>query len=157
MRRADLITGVVFLTFSAFYYFYLIPNWIILSFSTKHVMRAAVRPDLLPRITIVLFALVSILFILGAIWGKYSGFLEKTSQRSFIMVGAIFIGTYVYLFALKWVGFLPASPIYMAGLIVLLGMRDWRYVVPISLIFPISLYYFFWVVLEVILPEGSLF
>lgn len=156
MRRADLTTGIVFLIFSALYYFYLIPNWIILSYSTKHI-KAAARPDLLPRITIVLFAAISAILILGAVRGKYSRVLEKTSRSSFLMVGAIFIGTYAYIWALKLVGFLPASPIYMAALIVLLGMRNWRYVVPLSLLFPIFLHYFFWVGLEVILPEGSLF
>ena len=72
-------------------------------------------------------------------------------------MGVIFLGTYAYIYALKWVGFLPASPIYMAGLIILLGMRNWRYVAPISFLFPIALHYFFWLGMEVILPEGSLF
>jgi hypothetical protein len=59
--------------------------------------------------------------------------------------------------ALEWVGFSAASPIFLAVLILSMGTRNWRYILPFALLLPLIVNYFFWYSFRVILPEGILF
>ena len=156
-RLADIIIAVVFLVFSAFYYFYLIPTWVVSSMPEVHIGQATLSPDLLPRITIILFAIVSVTLGMSALRQKSDGIIEKADRNTFFKVLSVFFFTYTYIYALNLVGFLIASPFYIVVLITFFGFRDWRYIVPLALLFPTTLSYFFWYSFQVILPEGSLF
>ena len=63
----------------------------------------------------------------------------------------------VYVFALEWFGFYASSPVFLAVLLMFFGTRDWRYVVPVSLLVPVGMERFFWHAFKVILPEGSVY
>lgn len=153
---ADVLTAIVFLAFSALYYFYLIPTWVVSSMPEVHIGQATLSPDLLPRITIVLFAIVSVTLGTSALRKKSDGIIEKADRNTFFKVISVFLMTYTYIYALYLVGFLIASPVFVVALVTFFGFRDWRYIVPLALLFPTTLSYFFWYSFQVILPEGSL-
>lgn len=157
MRKAVFGTGIFFLLFSAFYYFYLIPVHIVFSLPLpqKGVSTAALQPHFLPRIVIIIFALISTLLILGALLQREEDEGEMIDLQAVFQVGFVFVLSYFYVYALELVGFLVSTSIFLAVLIMFFGTRDWRYVAPISVLLPLGINYFFWYALQVILPEGA--
>ena len=65
--------------------------------------------------------------------------------------------TNAYVESLAYFGFLVSTPVFLAILVTAMGTRDWRYVVAMSILFPIVVNYFFWFAFKLALPEGSLF
>lgn len=156
MRRIDLITGVLFLIFSAFCIFYLIPQHIVDSIPQDQVTRAALRPTFVPYIAIALFALLSLFLVLDVFRPGREDKDIDTSGQSLYQVGVVFVIVYIYTYALELVGFLVSSPFFLAILIVFFGTRNWRHFAPVSILLPVFISYLFWLGFTVILPEGSL-
>ena len=156
MRIADLVTGLISLAFSALYFFYLIPVHIVSSIPQEQVSRAALRPTFLPYLAIVLFALLSSLLIMSTFrqWERRNKM--GTNGRSLFQVGVVFVIAYAYTYALELVGFLISSPIFLAALVMFFGTRNLRLVVPVAVLFPLIVNYFFWIGFTVVLPEWSL-
>jgi hypothetical protein len=157
MRLTDIITAAGFLVFSGLYYFVLIPVWVVSNLPEGQLDQAALRPDLLPRITIVLFALTTIFLGIGALRQPPVPSPDKGDRSKYWNVSVVFIAMYLYVIGLKFFGFLLITPLFLGGMVTFMGVRDWRYSVSLALIFPLALHYFFWLSFQVILPEGNLF
>ena len=157
MRKADLITGVVFLLFSALAFAYLIPRQIVSSIPIDESTPAVLRPEFFPQFTIALFALTCVLMMASALRDDSgSRVWSDGAKSSLVKVGAVFALTLLYVQALKLIGFSWVSPAFMAAVIVLLGVKDWRLIGATAVLFPLFLTYFFWFSFQIILPEGSL-
>ena len=157
MRKADVYTAVVFLIYSAVGFFYIIPTQIQYSIPPEDVSNAVFLPTFFPTSSVVLFALVSLMLLLGALRRKEAGGREIATKRALLQVGAVFVACYAYVQSLAYFGFLLSSPVFLAALMMFMGTRDWRYVVPIAVLFPIGVNYFFWFSFQLALPSGSLF
>lgn len=158
MRKADLITGVVFLLFSAFAFAHLIPSQIVSSIPIDESTPAVLRPEFFPQFTMSLFALTCVLMMASALKDNSGARVwSEGAKSSLAKVCAVFCLTLLYVQALKLVGFAWASPVFMAAVIVLLGVRDWRLIGATAVLFPLFLAQFFWYSFQIILPEGSLF
>ncbi len=158
MNRTNLIVGIVFIIFSLFYYFYLIPTQIISSTAESEFAGRIFRPETFPQITIAIFAFVSVLFVGNAL--RENGAPESMpglSRQSTFQALFVFILAVVYVYALEWLGFYLTSPIFLAILIIFFGTRDWRFVAPVALLTPVVIERLFWFSFKVILPEGELF
>ena len=59
-----------------------------------------------------------------------------------------------YYWLLELLGFVAASMIAILAFTLLSGERRWRYVIPVSLVLPVLLYYFFTHVANVFIPLG---
>lgn len=156
MRKADLITGGLFLTFSVVYLFYLIPEYIVFSVPQGEITRAALRPNFLPRIFIIIFAVLSVLLIWVSFYERVDQDEPPLSSRLILLAGAVFALAYVFTYALEYVGFLSSSPVFLAALIMYFGTRDWRLVVPVVVLLPLGVNSLFWYVFGVQLPQGSI-
>ncbi len=68
-RTAELATGIFFLIFSAVYLFYLTPNFITdpMRDSERQKIAWTLRPEMLPQLTIGLFAVLSLVLIIHAL------------------------------------------------------------------------------------------
>ncbi|MAE06851.1 MAG: hypothetical protein CMH76_11005 [Nitrospinae bacterium] len=157
MRLADLSTGVLFLVFSVVAYFYLIPTQIVLSIPEDHLGPSALRPDFLPRQTVLLFGFLAVFLISSAIREKEPEDAPWTERRRLYQVVVVFAVVFLYTYALELLGFAIVSPVFLAILMWFMGLREWRLIVPVALLLPVFLTYFFWYSFYVILPEGSLF
>ncbi|MFC1491904.1 tripartite tricarboxylate transporter TctB family protein [Nitrospinota bacterium] len=156
MHRVNLIVGVLLLGFSALFYFYLIPTQIVTTIPQDQIVGIALRPEFLPRISILLFAFLSVVFTVDALRHREDDLVEGASGRSLFQVGVVFLIGCIYNYALELVGFVASSPFFLAALIMFFGTMNWRYVVPVAVLLPLALRYFFWLGFEVILPEGSI-
>ncbi len=156
MRKADLLTGALFLVFCAVYYFYLIPGYIIFSIPPGQVTRAALRADFIPRLTIFFFAFLSVFLVLGALRQTEKGGAELVNPRPLFKVAVVFVIAYAYTYSLEFAGFLLSSPIFLAVLIAFFGTRSLRQLAPVAVLLPLFVHYLFWLGFRVSLPEGSL-
>ena len=96
--------------------------------------------------------------MMGAALKNFSGErLWDDAKGSLTRVCSVLILTLLYVQALKLLGFTYTSPVFMAAIIYMLGIRDWRLLVSTAILFPLFLTYFFWYSFLVVLPEGSLF
>ena len=53
---------------------------------------------------------------------------------------------------MRWIGFLPATALYLAAMILFLGERRWQVVLPVAVLTPAALYLIFTLALNVRLP-----
>lgn len=157
MRKADVYTAVVFLIYSAVGFFYIIPTQIQYAIPPEDVSNAVFLPTFFPTSSVVLFALVSLTLLFGALRRKEAGAPKIATRRALLQVGVVFAACYAYVQSLAYFGFLLSSPVFLAALMMFMGTRDWRYVAPIAVLFPIGVNYFFWFSFQLALPPGSLF
>ena len=157
MRKADLITGVVFLVFTIVAFAYLIPYQIVSSIPIDESTPAVLRPEFFPQFTMVLFAITCVLMMGAALKNSSGERLWDDAKGSLTRVCAVLALTFLFVQALKLLGFAYTSPFFMATIIYMLGIRDWRLLVSTAILFPLFLTYFFWYSFQVVLPEGSLF
>ena len=157
VRKADVCTAVVFLLYSLIGFFYIIPTQIQYAIPPEEVSNAVFLPTFFPTSAVVTFGLVSLVFLFGALKRNEVGAQVITSKRALLQVCAVFVLCYVYVESMAYFGFLASSPVFLAILVTFMGTRDWRYVVSMSILFPIVVNYFFWFAFKLALPEGSLF
>ena len=65
--------------------------------------------------------------------------------------------TYLYINSLVVVGFVIATPVYLAILMISSGSRRWKEIALVSLLTGVGVYFFFDKAFQVILPSGTLF
>ncbi|MED5580088.1 MAG: tripartite tricarboxylate transporter TctB family protein [Nitrospinota bacterium] len=157
MNRKDFIVGVLFFIFSLIYFFYFIPTQIISSFSESEFAGRIFRPETFPQLTISIFGFVSLLLVGDTLVNRVEiDTTSSTSGRPFYQAIIVFLAATVYVYLLEWLGFHLISPFLLAFLMIFYGTRNWRIVVPVSLLVPISIERFFWLSFKVMLPEGEL-
>ena len=86
----------------------------------------------------------------------------RTFYQKYRLVGLVFVAFFFYLYGMKWVGFLPATMVFMIGTMWLLAPadRNWgtaRVVLITSILFTYGLYAMFTHGFNVMLPAGVLF
>jgi len=86
----------------------------------------------------------------------------RSFYQKYRLVGLVFVAFFFYLYGMKWVGFLPATLVFMVGTMWLLAPaeRNWgtmRVVLITSVLFTYGLYATFTHGFNVMLPAGVLF
>tara|TARA_B100001123_G_C14958949_1_gene886852 strand:+ start:151 stop:735 length:585 start_codon:yes stop_codon:yes gene_type:complete len=156
VRKGSIIISLVLLALSVFSYFYVIPTQIITSIPIEKNTPAVLHPDFFPRLTIFILAIVSISLLVSSIRYKTNEKTYGSDYKSAISrVVIVFLLSYSYVLSLKYVGYALSTPVFMAIIIILLGLRNWRLVIPTSIAFPFALNIFFWYSFKVVLPEGD--
>ncbi len=157
MRIGTISISVFLVLFSLLGYFYIIPTQIITSIPIDVSTPAVLHPDFFPRLTIVTLGLVSLVLLFTAINDESPEITEPDRASARFRVVIVFILTYLFVVGLKYLGFTMMAPLFMAIIIYFLGVRDWRYIVSMALIFPVVLSYSFWYSFNIIFPEGEIF
>ena len=157
MRKVNIGTGLSFLVFSAFYYFYLIPTQIEIAGGVGN-YTGILTPDYFPRIAIMCFATFSAILVWQSIRSleDYPVFVN-VSDRPLLQVAFVFVIGVIYIVALVYLGYSISTPFFLIALMIFYGTRDWRYLVPVAILVPVALDMFFWYSFKLILPEGILF
>jgi hypothetical protein len=157
MRVGTISISVFFVLFSLVGYFYIIPAHIVTSIPIDASTPAVLHPDFFPRLTVVVLGLVSLVLLFSAIKDTSPEIPEPDRASARFRVGVVFVLTYLFIVGLKYFGFTLVAPLYMSIIIFFLGVRDWRYIISMALIFPVALSYSFWYSFSVIFPEGEIF
>ena len=156
-RTTEIATGVSFLIFSLVYVFYITPNFVTnpLNDASMQTMAWTLRPEALPSLNIGVFVVFSLVMTYQAIRSRNETLLDL-NIRSFGKVIFVVIWSFIYTFLLPIFGFLLISPVFMAVLILAFGLRNWMFVLVVSILMPVFLDTVFFQTFQIILPEGAL-
>jgi hypothetical protein len=159
LRKADITTGIIFVVFSLVAYFYIIPTQINFSVLEEGlVSQKVLRADFFPNFAVILFAMVSCILLVKSFRAPAQRAAQNLDlKRLSYQVVSVYLILLLYALSLEPLGFLINTPIFIGILLLILGTRDWRYVVPLVILVPPGIYYFFWYAFKVILPEGTVF
>ena len=147
MRRADLLSGIGLLLFSALYFER--------SFAISTGLASdRLGPQFFPRLLAVLLALLSVALVVRAASGRSDTTpLPTVRFGRLIAVLALCAG---WTLLLPRVGFLIVTPPLVGAVIWILGLRRWRTIIAVSLGVTLALYLVFVQLLTVLLPLGPL-
>ena len=118
-------------------------------------MAWTLRPEALPSLNIGVFVVFSLVMTYQAIRSRNETLLDL-NIRSFGKVIFVVIWSFIYTFLLPIFGFLLISPVFMAVLILAVGLRNWMFVLGVSILMPVFLDTVFFQTFQIILPEGAL-
>lgn len=163
-RYADAILGAVLVFMSGFLLTVLIPIGVQLPKSNKIL---ALSPDF--WINIIVWSTLA-LGVNILIKGIRKSRLEMTPEEvaaveedlahrhpmNRAVLGAVtaVVGLFTYFFLIKWIGMVAASILAMTGFILLCGERRYKIALPLAILLPIGLYYFFLKVASIPMPLG---
>jgi putative tricarboxylic transport membrane protein len=85
---------------------------------------------------------------------------EKASEdltKRILRIPVAIVLLFFYYAAVTWIGLLFSSMIFLLAFSLLYGERRFRIIVPLAVVLPIALYYFFTRVAHIPLPKGILF
>ena len=151
MKKVNIVIAVILILFGLFYA-YLTIN--LPDRNLPNTLGSSFMPWLLVSC---LFGL-SLLLLLQTI---IKGSAETCDYQISIKEGAgifwlsiIVIG---YIYSLDFIGFLLATPVFLAILMLLTGARSWKQIAVTSTAVTIGIYLFFQKVFQIILPAGEIF
>jgi len=152
MRRATIIAGIFLLGISIGIYFVIIPWQIQYQRSTN------LSPAFWPKFLMILLMIFSSILIYKNLKKEPSG--EKIfdlSKSTLIRVFALPVLVLIYTHALELFGYLVSTTVGLAIMLMYFGLREFKMIIPISLGFPLLIYWFFEKVLKIAMPRGTFF
>lgn len=112
----------------------------------------SLSPALFPLIVASLVLIFSISQIIKGLKDKEAREESKMSKENFNKLIGIIIISFVYLFLLPKLHFLVSSILYLLIFMYILGERNWKILLGISIITPLLIQYVFGTILDVYLP-----
>ncbi len=113
-----------------------------------------VSPRLVPNICAILLIVLSIpLFISG--WRKRKLGIAKTvefDKKGVVLSIVTVLAMICYYFVVFIIGYIPTTIVLITGLMILLGQRNWKLIVPCAILIPIATYFFFSKLLYLTMP-----
>lgn len=82
---------------------------------------------------------------------------DRAHARVMLYVILTIVIMVVYVFLIQWLGFILATILTSAGMMILLGSRRWVWIIALSVAFPLFIYYFALKIMFVLFPAGTLF
>ena len=151
-RNRDSILGMVLLAFSIVLLFEIIPLQVV----DPKVPGTFIAPDFFPKALAIILIFLSVLLIYHG--QTISADSDPDGERritgpTLTSVALIFIA----IWAIRWVGMMPAACIAMILLMRLFGYQDWKKAIMISVGFIIVMFVFFEMTANISIPRGALF
>lgn len=121
-------------------------------------VKRGIGPGGYPRVVAVMMMILgAILTIDNVIGGFPKPEFSIENPRGWLKAGVLIVGTLLYIWLLRKLGFLLLSPFFMAFVLVLFGHKEWKRVVGISVLTTVILYLLFVKVFMIFLPSFRLF
>ena len=158
-RKRELITAVSILVAALTIIFYVIPNYIDLE---EEFEMASLSPAFFPMLATWIIAALAGLLAVSAlrlpqktmIDDDDEKWLSPAEERNAYKAA---LGIVVYVLAMKYIGFLIATALVLAVLLVLQDIKKPHHVVLISILVTGSVFLFFYFIMQVHLPRGLVF
>ena len=147
----DFILGITLFVLALLAIFVIIPAGID---SPGEVNIRALAPDFWPNIVMTFMAIIGLIIAIQAYaTGKKTNQKIPTGTRYWRAVSAIIL-FFIYYWLLQTLGFVVASCIALLAFCLLAGERRLYYVIPLAVLLPLLLFYFFTHVAAVAIPLG---
>ena len=158
-RKREVITAVSILIAALAIIFYVIPNYIDLE---EEFEMASLSPAFFPMLATWIIAALAGLLAVSALWlpkktvidDDDEKWLSRTEERNAYKAALVIV---VYVLAMKYIGFLIATVLVLAVLLVLQDIKKPHHVVLISILVTGSVFLFFYFIMQVHLPTGLVF
>lgn len=148
MARRNIVAAIVLLAFSACYV------WLAVDLPERHVPNTP-GPSFFPLVIISLLSVLSLSLLFSGISGIRAA--ERTDgPQGLTILGAVTLAAFFcYLALLPIVGFVIASVVFFAVMMVLYGSRRPIAIVAASVLIPLALFVVFRFGFQIILPRGA--
>ena len=154
LRNRDLWAGLAFFLLGLLMVVFLIPAGIV---EPKKVKFAVLSPSYYPRIVAIAMSIIGLAIVIGALrkpTGEYT--TSVFDSKAAIKVCAVFFVLFATAYALPQAGFVLATTVALAILMILAGERNPLIISGVSILLPIFLYLFFSKLANVPIPGGIL-
>ena len=158
-HKRELITAVSILIAALAIIFYVIPNYIDLE---EDFEMASLSPAFFPMLATWIIAALAGLLAISALWqskktvtdNDAEEWLSPSEERNAFKAALVIVA---YVLAMKYIGFLIATVLVLAVLLVLQDIKKPHQVVLISILVTGSVFLFFYFIMQVHLPTGLVF
>ena len=149
-NRRDFFLGLIF---AAVALALLIYSHTQLEVSGLRVVRGNLSPQSYPNFVLyALFFLALVLMGTSLSRSTENSSIEVTSFRTYLKAFVGIALSLIYIFLMELLGYIPASIIMLIAYIIFMGGRNYKAIIPVSIVIPVLLYYFFSKLMHVLLP-----
>ncbi len=151
MRTANIILSVVFISFGIFYAYltYQLP---------ERNLPNTLGIDFMPWVLVTCLFILSVLLLFQSIFkGTSEKYDYKISAREGLGIVLLTVIVFLYVKGMNLFGFLYATPLFVAVLMLISGSRKWKELLLTVFFVTLGIYFFFIKIFRVPLPDGSLF
>jgi len=148
-NKQDFKLGLGFLGVSLFFLYF---SYIQPKAPGLRVTRGGLSPQSFPVFVLWIITFLSILLIIGSILHAPMESIKKIEKNRFIKVSIAIFFSFLYIFLMNTIGYLFSTILMFGVYIFFLGGRNWKIIIPLVIIIPVALYYFFGHFMDVLLP-----
>lgn len=150
MKRINIVIAVVLLLFAGYY------GWLTAMLETRDLPNT-MGVDFFPWVLcIAMTGLSPLLLFDNLIFGSKETCAYRFESIEIKEIVIFLVLTYIYIRSLDFLGFLLATPLYIAVLMIGSGSRRWKEIALVSILTAVGIYLFFDKIFQVILPGGKL-
>jgi putative tricarboxylic transport membrane protein len=151
MKKVNVILSVLLIGFGCFYA-YLTANL------PDRNLPNTLGGDFMPWVLVGCLLLLSWMLLIKSVFGKApEQFDFSISPKEGFGVIFLTISVFAYVKFMILVGFVLATPVFLALLMLITGSRKWKEIVLVSIFATFGIYLLFQKIFQVILPRGELF
>ena len=151
MKKVNIILSAVLIGFGIFYAY-------LTAELPERNLPNTLGSDFMPWVLVGCLFLLSLLLLIKAVWGgSPENFESSISQKEAFGVIYLTVCVLAYVKLMVLIGFILATPIFLALLMLITGSRKWKEIVMVSIVATFGIYLLFQKIFQVILPRGELF
>lgn len=150
MKRVNILISIILLILAGYY------AWLTAALPTRNLPNT-MGVDFFPWVLCALLTGLSLLLLVISLTSGSSETCAYRFERIEIKEILLFlILTYAYIESMDFLGFLIATPVFLAILMTGSGSRRWKEIALVSVLTTIGIYIFFDKIFQIILPSGKL-
>jgi putative tricarboxylic transport membrane protein len=151
MKKVNIILSVLLIGFGIFYAY-------LTAELPERNLPNTLGSDFMPWVLVGCLFLLSLLLLIRTVWGgSPENFDSNISQKEAFGVIYLTACVFAYVKLMGLIGFILATPIFLALLMLINGSRKWKEIVIVSIVATFGIYLLFQKIFQVILPRGELF
>ncbi|MEJ2100095.1 MAG: tripartite tricarboxylate transporter TctB family protein [Desulfobacterales bacterium] len=151
MKKVNIILSAVLIGFGIFYAY-------LTAELPERNLPNTLGSDFMPWVLVGCLFLLSALLLIRTVWGgSPENFESSISQKEAFGVIYLTACVFAYVKLMSLIGFILATPIFLALLMLITGSRKWKEIVIVSILATFGIYLLFQKIFQVILPRGELF
>ena len=149
MKKADIIVGVLIICVSV--------SMFIMTQRFVGKVYTGYGPDRFPRFLAIIWSILGIILIFNAVRDKFIKEDMKITAYGLVRVSAVIGMTVAVLIGMNYIGFVPATMIYIFAIMTYLQEKSWLGRIFASIVVTMAVFLIFKYIMVIPLPEFTLF
>ena len=148
----NLLSGIVSILFGLFIY-YKIPTEVEKPVLIFGQLSSEIDPKIVPTIVALMFLIFGLYTVFYEKDTKISNSWPKVTKQILINISTTIICLILYSILFEYLGFVISSVLLILSLSTFMGNVNFKYIIVISILFPLSIFFIFVNIMHVFLPE----